>query len=177
MSRTDRKRGSVVTHLSLAEAAERMGISERTARRWIKSGKLRASKPGRDYWIPESAITELVEESEVSPKAERRSSREPSLFNGEEAGDERLEKPIDLALHAAERQAIADRQAIARAYSSEQPDSGMVRYENEALMSLLKYPHGDVAEALVDLARRHVLLEQENARLREAAREWQAEKA
>ena len=68
MSRNDRKRGGVEEHLSLAEAAERMGISERTARRWIKSGKLRASKPGRDYWIPERALTELVEESEVSPK-------------------------------------------------------------------------------------------------------------
>ena len=68
MSRNDRKRGGVEEHLSLAEAAERMGISERTARRWIKSGKLRAYKPGRDYWIPERALTELVEESEVSPK-------------------------------------------------------------------------------------------------------------
>lgn len=79
MSRNDRKRGSVEEYLSLAEAAGRMGISERTARRWIKSGKLRAYKPGRDYWIPESALRELVEESEVHPKAERRSSLEPSF--------------------------------------------------------------------------------------------------
>src|SRR5215210_3964959 len=81
MSRNDRKRGGVEEHLSLAEAAERLGISERTARRWIKSGKLRAYKPGRDYWIPESALTELVEESEVSPK-EQAPPPEPSLFNG-----------------------------------------------------------------------------------------------
>jgi excisionase family DNA binding protein len=79
MSRNDRKRGGVEEHLSLAEAAERMGISERTARRWIKSGKLRAYKPGRDYWIPESALTELVEESKVHPKAS--ASSQPS-FNG-----------------------------------------------------------------------------------------------
>jgi excisionase family DNA binding protein len=79
MSRNDRKRGSVEEHLSLAEAAERMGISERTARRWIKSGKLRAYKPGRDYWIPAGALTELVEESEVHPKAP--ASSQPS-FNG-----------------------------------------------------------------------------------------------
>jgi excisionase family DNA binding protein len=69
MAKNDRKRGGVEEHLSLAEAAERMGISERTARRWIKSGKLRAYKPGRDYWIPESALTDLIEESEVHPKA------------------------------------------------------------------------------------------------------------
>jgi excisionase family DNA binding protein len=86
MSINDRKRGGVEDHLSLAEAAEHMGISERTARRWIKSGKLRAYKPGRDYWIPESALTELVEESKVSPKG-LAPSPEPSLFNGLE--DER----------------------------------------------------------------------------------------
>jgi excisionase family DNA binding protein len=79
MSRNDRKRGDVEKQLSLAEAAERMGISERTARRWIKSGKLRAYKPGRDYWIPESALMELVEKSEVHPKAP--ASSQPS-FNG-----------------------------------------------------------------------------------------------
>src|SRR5829696_7006296 len=79
MAKNDRKRGGVEEHLSLAEAAERMGISERTARRWIKSGKLRAYKPGRDYWIPESALTELVEESKVNPKAP--ASSQPD-FNG-----------------------------------------------------------------------------------------------
>src|SRR5215208_8322813 len=81
MSRNDRKRGSVENHLSLAEAAERMGISERTARRWIKSGKLRAYKPGRDYRIPESALRALVKESEISPKAPASLSQR-SLFNG-----------------------------------------------------------------------------------------------
>lgn len=74
-------------HLSLSEVAGSMGVSERTVRRWIKSGKLKAYKPGRDYRIPESAVRTLVEESEISPKAPRRSSPEPSLFNGLE--DER----------------------------------------------------------------------------------------
>jgi excisionase family DNA binding protein len=74
-------------YLSLTEAADALDISERTAYRWIKSGKLRAYKPGRDYRIPESAIKEAIEVSEISPKAPRRSSLEPSLFNGVE--DER----------------------------------------------------------------------------------------
>jgi len=74
-------------YLSLSEAAAALDISERTAYRWINSGKLRAYKPGRDYRIPESAIKEAVEESEVRPKASGRSSLEPSLFNGLE--DER----------------------------------------------------------------------------------------
>jgi excisionase family DNA binding protein len=64
--------------LSLSEVAGLMGVSERTVRRWIKSGKLRAYKPGRDYRIPESAVRQLVVESEVSPKV----LAPPSLFNG-----------------------------------------------------------------------------------------------
>jgi excisionase family DNA binding protein len=72
--------------LSLSEVAGLMGVSERTVRRWIKSGKLRAYKPGRDYRIPETAFRQFVEESEISPKA-RSSSLEPTLFNGLE--DER----------------------------------------------------------------------------------------
>jgi excisionase family DNA binding protein len=55
-------------HLSLSEVAGAMGVSERTVRRWIKSGKLRAYKPGRDYRIPESAVRSLIEESEISPR-------------------------------------------------------------------------------------------------------------
>jgi excisionase family DNA binding protein len=69
-------------HLSLSEVAGAMGVSERTVRRWIKSGKLRAYKPGRDYRIPESAIRTFMEESEIAPKEQRRSSLEPSLLNG-----------------------------------------------------------------------------------------------
>src|SRR5215217_9023478 len=65
--------------LSLSQAADALDISERTAYRWVKSGKLRAYKPGRDYWIPESAVKEVVEESEVRPKAPAPSSRERSL--------------------------------------------------------------------------------------------------
>ncbi len=57
-------------YLSLAEACEVLGKSERTLYRWIKSGKLKAYKPGRDYEIPESAIQEMRERSEVYPKVQ-----------------------------------------------------------------------------------------------------------
>lgn len=69
-------------HLSLSEAADALDISERTAYRWVKSGKLRAYKPGRDYRIPESAVREVVEESEVRPKASASPSPEQPNFNG-----------------------------------------------------------------------------------------------
>lgn len=47
--------------LSLREAADALGISEVSARRWVKSGKLKAYKPGLKYLIPASAIEELLE--------------------------------------------------------------------------------------------------------------------
>jgi excisionase family DNA binding protein len=47
--------------LSLQDAAEVLGISEQTARRWVKTGKLKAYKPGLRYLIPASAISELLE--------------------------------------------------------------------------------------------------------------------
>jgi excisionase family DNA binding protein len=67
-------------HVPLSTVAGRLGVSERTVRRWIKAGKLRAYRPGRDYRIPESAVREFVEVSEVSPKA--LAPPEPSLLNG-----------------------------------------------------------------------------------------------
>ena len=70
-------------YLSLSEAADALGISERTTHRWIKSGKLRSYKPGRDHKIPESAIIEAIEAGEVRPKAQAPPSQR-SLFNGDE---------------------------------------------------------------------------------------------
>ena len=53
-------------HLSLQDAADALGISEVTARRWVKSGKLKASQPGRRYLIPRSAVDALLKPSEGS---------------------------------------------------------------------------------------------------------------
>jgi excisionase family DNA binding protein len=55
--------------LSLREAADALGISEVTARRWIKAGKLRASQPGRKYLIPRSAIDDLLESDSGKARA------------------------------------------------------------------------------------------------------------
>ncbi len=74
-------------HVPLSTVAGRLGVSERTVRRWIKAGKLKATRPGRDYRIPESAVKSLIEEGEVRPKV-LRSSREPS-FNDVLAGERR----------------------------------------------------------------------------------------
>ncbi len=55
---------------SLSEVAGLMGVSERTVRRWIKGGRLKAYKPGRDYRIPEAGLRAFIEESEISPKVQ-----------------------------------------------------------------------------------------------------------
>ncbi|MDQ3302269.1 MAG: helix-turn-helix domain-containing protein [Actinomycetota bacterium] len=47
-------------HLTLREAADALGISEVSARRWVKSGKLTAAQPGRRYLIPKSAVEKML---------------------------------------------------------------------------------------------------------------------
>lgn len=53
--------------LSTEEVAERLQVDEQTVRRWIKSGKLEAFKPGREWRIPPTAFEALLE-SYSSPK-------------------------------------------------------------------------------------------------------------
>jgi excisionase family DNA binding protein len=79
------------TTRSLSEVAGAMGVSERTVRRWIKSGRLKAYKPGRDYYIPEAALRQFIEESEIRPKAEAPPSSQLTL-NHVLAEDERRSK-------------------------------------------------------------------------------------
>jgi excisionase family DNA binding protein len=68
--------------LSLPEAGDRLGVSVYTVRRWIKDGKLRAFKPGKEYRIREADLEEFLRAREVHPKAPPRSPFEPSLLNG-----------------------------------------------------------------------------------------------
>ena len=70
---------------------------------------------------------------------------------------------IDLALDAAQKQAAAERQTRTRLHTSGQQQMSTVAHENAAFRQLLERPLGDVAEGLVDLARRYVQLEQEDA--------------
>jgi len=67
--------------LSLDDVASRLQVSDQTVRRWIKSGKLAAYKPGLEWRIKPSDLEEFLR-ARSSPKAPRRSSLEPSLFNG-----------------------------------------------------------------------------------------------
>jgi len=49
--------------LTVREAAERIGATEDTLRRWVRSGKIRAAMPGGTklgYRVPESEVRRLL---------------------------------------------------------------------------------------------------------------------
>ena len=87
-------------HVPLSTVAGRLGVSERTVRRWIQAGKLKATRPGRDYRIPESAVKALVEEGEVTPKAQS-----PLPLEEFAAGPALLGKVLDAARQDAKKNA------------------------------------------------------------------------
>ncbi len=43
------------------EVAKKLGISKMTVLRWIKSGKLKAYRIGKEYRVPESEILRILE--------------------------------------------------------------------------------------------------------------------
>jgi len=52
--------------LSTQAVAELLGVDRKTVLRYLKSGKLRGSRIGRDYRIPEDSVTELLQASSTS---------------------------------------------------------------------------------------------------------------
>jgi excisionase family DNA binding protein len=81
--------------LSTEEVAERLQVDEQTVRRWIKSGKLEAFKPGREWRISPAAFEALLE-SYSSPKAETRFERFLAEAR-DKSRDELVRRNIDLA--------------------------------------------------------------------------------
>jgi excisionase family DNA binding protein len=51
--------------LSLEDVAERLQVSDRTVRRWVKDGKLAAYKPGREWRIRPSDLEEFLESRKI----------------------------------------------------------------------------------------------------------------
>jgi excisionase family DNA binding protein len=147
-------------HLSLSEAAHRLDISERTTRRWIKSGKLRAFKPGRDYRIPESAISEVIKRSEAYPKAQA------PLPLSDVAGAELLERALDAARQDMKRES----QAVNRLHASDGVPQNITAFaEDEVRRELLTagFPDEHFEGVFWPLVVRLARVEQENAQLRE----------
>ena len=57
------------------EIAEKLSLNIETVRRWIKSGKLKAKKIGRTYYIEESELLKLFEGNEKVSKVAAREKR------------------------------------------------------------------------------------------------------
>jgi excisionase family DNA binding protein len=51
--------------LSLEDVAERLQVSDRTVRRWVKDGKLAAYKPGREWRIRPRDLEDFLESRKV----------------------------------------------------------------------------------------------------------------
>lgn len=51
--------------LTVPEAARRMGRNPETIRRWIREGKLRATKVGTQHVIEEAALSGMVEAADM----------------------------------------------------------------------------------------------------------------
>jgi excisionase family DNA binding protein len=59
---TSRIEGRRVMWLTVAEAAARLGVSQWTVVRWIRSGRLPASRPGHAYRVREEHVAALLVE-------------------------------------------------------------------------------------------------------------------
>ncbi len=61
-NQTRKKGGNDVSQIyTLEDIREKLGISVRTLREYAKSGKLKAKKIGRQYFVSESNLTAFVE--------------------------------------------------------------------------------------------------------------------
>jgi transcriptional regulator with XRE-family HTH domain len=176
--------------LSQQEVADRAGTSLFTIQRIERGEGNVRPKTGRGV---AAALDIPIEE--LLPKAQAPLFRE----SPEQPPEERRADAFDVALDAARRQAVQDRQAFNRTVESERAQTYFKRYENAGAMELLKYPADELAGALLEAAGRCIELEskvrrperleqeiaqlkegdirmrQENARLRQDLAEYRAE--
>ncbi|MDP9438686.1 MAG: helix-turn-helix domain-containing protein [Actinomycetota bacterium] len=73
---------------------------------------------------------------------------------------ERREAVYDVVMAAARHQVKQDRQAANRAHESERPQTYFMRHDNEVVHRLLGYSSDELAEALIEMGRRCVRLEE-----------------
>lgn len=57
----------MINLLTTQQVADRLGVDKKTILRYLHNGKLKGSRIGRDYRIPESALTTLLTKTDTSP--------------------------------------------------------------------------------------------------------------
>jgi excisionase family DNA binding protein len=151
------------SYLKLPEVAHRLGVSEKTARRYIKSGDLPSVFIGNSYRIEPNALTEYVERSrgqhrrveEISgsPKDQSRPSPEaleeadgevrpmktvsPEELKSHIAHMEQLKEHRKLEMEALAHERIYDPQAWS--FNMELADEGLTRrYEEERVFEFVE---------------------------------------
>jgi excisionase family DNA binding protein len=77
---------------SLRDIADRLKVSEQTVRRWVKSGQLKAYKPGLEYRILASDLEEFLESR--TPKGQA-SPSPPEVSDEERRHRELVERVAD----------------------------------------------------------------------------------
>jgi transcriptional regulator with XRE-family HTH domain len=137
--------------LSQQEVADRAGTSLFTIQRIERGEGNVRPKTGRGV---AAALDIPIEE--LLPKAQAPLFQEPPE---PELPEERRGDAYDVALDAARRQAVQDRQAANRAWESSRAQTFFKRHENAAVMELLKYPADELAGALLEAAGRCIELE------------------
>ena len=55
---------------NLDEVCELLKMNKQTIRRYIRNGKLKASKVGTHYMVQDEAIKEILKDTQIQPKTE-----------------------------------------------------------------------------------------------------------
>ena len=76
-SKATARRGSLTEQLKLPEVAHRLGVSEKTARRYIKSGTLPSVFVGGAYRVSEEDLDEYLQNARVMPGITRPKAHRP----------------------------------------------------------------------------------------------------
>jgi excisionase family DNA binding protein len=119
--------------LSPQEAGERLGVSVYTVRRWIKEGKLRAFRPGKEYRVREADLEEFFRAREVRPKVEAQPEAAAQTV-------EEFERTLAHVLEPARTEALREWQASNRLLSS----------QGKALTRIVDPPEAAVAKRFVE---------------------------
>ena len=82
MGGRDIERRLVADYVKLPEVAHRLGVSEKTARRMVKAGKLPAVFIGNAYRVSEEDLATYLQDAKVKPGKASAPPSQRSLFNG-----------------------------------------------------------------------------------------------
>src|SRR5215208_2240832 len=146
----DIERRLVADYVKLPEVAHRLGVSEKTARRMVKAGKLPAVFIGNAYRVSEEDLATYLQNAKVQPGKALASPSQRSLFNGEErrAFIERYERNVEARVaHYENRLAEAKRGGLFAGFVG----AKTLRDEAfEEFSQLLDLQNGELAERWIN---------------------------